>query len=90
MAQTTIKHEVIMEEDILQQEKNVSEAFSRQSFLFDEIYEHNPITLLMREKVRNEVLTYISKGDKILELICGTGIDTVFFCEKRLPCISYR
>jgi len=64
------------------QEKKVSEAFSRQSFSFDEIYENNPITLLMREKARNEVLKYIRPGAQMLELNCGTGIDTMFFARK--------
>ena len=70
-----------MVKDILQEQK-VNEAFSRQSVSFDHIYESNPITLLMRQKVRNEVLKYISPGDEILELNCGTGIDAVFFAQN--------
>ena len=68
--------------DIQLQEQQVSEAFSRQSVVFDDIYETNPITLWMRNKFRNEVLRFIKPGDPILELNCGTGIDTLFFAQK--------
>jgi ubiquinone/menaquinone biosynthesis C-methylase UbiE len=67
--------------EALRQENKVSEAFSRQSVSFDDIYENNPITLLMRDKTRREVLKYIQPGAKILELNCGTGIDTIFFAR---------
>ena len=65
-----------------EQEEKVSEAFSRQSVVFDDIYETNPITLWMRSRFRNEVLKFIRPGDNILELNCGTGIDTLFFAQK--------
>jgi ubiquinone/menaquinone biosynthesis C-methylase UbiE len=68
--------------DTLQQENIVSEAFSRQSASFDDIYEHNPITLWMRDKARAEALEYLQSGDNMLELNCGTGIDTLFFAKK--------
>ena len=67
---------------LILQEQNVSNAFSRQSSVFDDIYENNPITLIIRQKARNEVLGHISPGDHILELNCGTGIDTMFFAGK--------
>jgi ubiquinone/menaquinone biosynthesis C-methylase UbiE len=70
-----------MATDILQ-EQLVNEAFSRQSASFDDIYENNAITLLMRQKTRNEVLKYINSDDHILELNCGTGIDSLFFAKK--------
>jgi ubiquinone/menaquinone biosynthesis C-methylase UbiE len=66
----------------LLQESNVSEAFSRQSFVFDNIYESNTTTLWMRQKVRNEILGQLKPGNRILELNCGTGIDTIFFARQ--------
>lgn len=68
--------------DIIIQEQTVSEAFSRQSPIFDDVYENNGITLWMRNRVRNEVLQHIKPGSKMLELNCGTGIDSVFFARK--------
>lgn len=67
---------------ILQQEQKVSDAFSKQSVSFDSIYENNPITLWMRDRVRREVLSFLKPDDHILELNCGTGIDSVFFAQK--------
>lgn len=36
----------------------------------------------MRNRVRNEILLRISDNDRILELNCGTGIDSIFFAKK--------
>lgn len=71
-----------MVNNVLAQEQNVSDAFSRQSVVFDDIYENNPITLIIRDKARNEVLKFIRPGDNMLELNCGTGIDTIYFAQK--------
>lgn len=68
--------------NVQRQEMTVSKAFSRQSSLFDDIYENNSITLWMRNRTRGEVLKYLREGDEMLELNCGTGIDSLFFAAK--------
>ena len=68
--------------DIKRQEQVVNDAFSKQSAFFDDIYEHNAINLWMRNKARNEALKFLKAGDNMLELNCGTGIDTMFFAQK--------
>ncbi|RYE20939.1 MAG: class I SAM-dependent methyltransferase [Sphingobacteriales bacterium] len=68
--------------DKITQERTVSEAFSRQSPIFDDVYENNGITLWMRNRVRHEVLQTIKPGSRMLELNCGTGIDSVFFAKQ--------
>ena len=65
-----------------EQEKNVSEAFSRQSVVFDAIDSENAIHTWIRSRVRNEVLSHIKVGARMLELNCGTGIDSVFFAQR--------
>jgi ubiquinone/menaquinone biosynthesis C-methylase UbiE len=64
------------------QEILVSDAFSRQSSAFDEIDERNSLLLWIRNRVRNEVLQYITPGASMLELNCGTGLDAVFFAQR--------
>lgn len=66
----------------------VSDAFSRQSPEFDNIYNGNYTTLWMRERVRQEVLKHISPGARMLELNCGTGIDSLFFAGKGFEVVS--
>lgn len=66
----------------LQQEKEVSEAFSRQSPMFDAIDDANSIILWMRDRVRKEVAVYMKPSSEILELNCGTGIDSVYFAKQ--------
>lgn len=63
-------------------EVNVSDAFSRQSSIFDETYNGNYTTLWMRNRVRKEVLNYIKPQSRLLELNCGTGIDSFFFVNN--------
>lgn len=63
-------------------EESVNTAFSRQSGIFDTIYENNSITTWMRNRVRKEVLSHISGGASILELNAGTGLDSVFFAKN--------
>ncbi len=68
--------------NFLEQEKQVSKAFSKQAAIFDEEDLKNPILQWMRSIVRKSVLSNIKKDARILELNCGTGIDSVFFAEK--------
>jgi ubiquinone/menaquinone biosynthesis C-methylase UbiE len=66
----------------LQQEQDVSKAFSKQSSQFDAIDDANSIIAWVRNRVRNEVLSFIKPSSSILELNCGTGIDSIFFAQK--------
>lgn len=71
-----------------EQEILVSEAFSKQSSSFDIIDEENDIIGWMRERIRKEVLMYMPKQAKLLELNCGTGIDSVFFAQKGMDVLA--
>lgn len=64
------------------QETNVSEAFSRQSIVFDAIDDSNDIIIWMRNRIRNEVNAHINPCSQILELNCGTGIDSIYFAKN--------
>ena len=66
----------------LEQEQDVSKAFSKQSSQFDAIDDANSIIAWVRDRVRREVLSFIKPKAEILELNCGTGIDSVFFAQK--------
>jgi ubiquinone/menaquinone biosynthesis C-methylase UbiE len=66
----------------VQQEQTVSAAFSLQSPSFDKIDEENELILWVRDRVRTEVLQYLSPKADILELNCGTGIDAIFFAQQ--------
>ena len=65
-------------------EQKVSEAFSKQSFVFDEIDKNNPINMHMRNVVRQHVLSLVKPNQQMLELNAGTGLDAVFFAEQGL------
>lgn len=65
-----------------QQETSVSRAFSRQSIVFDAIDDANLIIGWVRNRVRNEVSRFIKPNSSILELNCGTGIDSIYFAQK--------
>ena len=60
----------------------VSEAFSRQSEIFDKYEEQNEILKWMRYVTRTHVLRHLKNGDEILEINSGTGLDAVFFAGK--------
>jgi ubiquinone/menaquinone biosynthesis C-methylase UbiE len=59
----------------------VSEAFTRQSEIFDQYEKGNEILKWMRAQTQIHVSKYLKRGDEILELNSGTGIDAVFFAE---------
>jgi len=59
----------------------VASAFSKQSEIFDQLEEDNQILQWMRNQVHRHCMRFFRKGDNILELNCGTGIDAVFFAE---------
>lgn len=65
----------------MQNSIQVSNAFTRQSVHFDELYQSNPMVEYMRKRVYNHVLKYHKPG-KMLELNAGTGTDAIFFNSK--------
>lgn len=67
---------------LVNNETNASDAFSRQSGVFDEIYSNNAIINYKRERVREHVMPYLKPGSRILELNSGTGEDAVFFAQQ--------
>lgn len=58
------------------------EAFSRQSFVFDELYAENKIVAYKRERTRSALESQLKKGSTILELNAGTGQDALYFASK--------
>lgn len=72
-----------MPETVIQQGK-VSEAFSKQSVVFDDLDKSNPIIQWMRNKIRSHVLSQCMPGGRMLELNAGTGLDAVFFAQHGL------
>ncbi|NEU07715.1 class I SAM-dependent methyltransferase [Flavihumibacter sp. R14] len=66
----------------LPEEIQAEQAFDKQSAVFDELYTANPIIQYKRSRVRDLVLKYVKRGNKILELNAGTGEDAVYFAEK--------
>jgi ubiquinone/menaquinone biosynthesis C-methylase UbiE len=63
-------------------ELKVSEAFSRQSVIFDELNNNNKISEYLRSIYRAEVDSKLRPNDRILELNCGTGLDAIYFASK--------
>lgn len=70
--------------NVKQQENFVSEAFTKQSPIFDAIDYENNLVQLIRSNIREHVLQYASPYQSMLELNCGTGLDAVFFVEQGL------
>ena len=66
------------------QEADVNEAFDAQSSKFDSITTHNPMEVLYRNLAREQVMHYAQKGERLLELNCGTGLDAMYFSEQGL------
>jgi len=61
--------------------QHVSEAFSKQSVIFDSLNQENCISEYLRGQFQKEVLSHLKPQSEILELNCGTGIDAVFFAQ---------
>lgn len=59
----------------------VSEAFSKQSEVFDALNKENKISEYLRGQFREEVLLQLKPNSEVLELNCGTGMDAVFFAK---------
>lgn len=64
------------------QEQQVNAAFSKQSPAFDRIDEENKLIVWMRQRIHQEVMSFIRKADYLLELNCGTGIDALYFASQ--------
>lgn len=64
------------------QEQQVASAFSRQAPVFDKIDKENMLITWMRNRIREEVMSFVRKDDYMLELNCGTGIDALYFASK--------
>src|SRR5436190_7256929 len=62
--------------------KLVEQAFGRQSAVFDELDEKNPILQWLRSRIRDQVFLWTRSGGNILELNCGTGLDALYFASK--------
>ncbi len=63
-------------------ELDASAAFSKQSVVFDELYDKNTIVTYKRERVRAHVESLIRSNATILELNAGTGQDSMYFACK--------
>ncbi|HEX2616819.1 MAG TPA: class I SAM-dependent methyltransferase [Flavobacteriales bacterium] len=65
-----------------------TDAFSRQSGVFDAIDAANPLIGRMRALVRAEALKHMKPRDALLELNAGTGIDSFYFAEQGLRVLA--
>ncbi len=63
-------------------ELNASDAFSRQSVVFDGIYSNNTIINYKRARVRVHIMQHLKPGSAILELNAGTGEDAIFLAQQ--------
>jgi len=63
-------------------ELKASEAFTRQSKVFDRLYGSNTTIQYKRQRVREHILKYVKTEDCMLELNCGTGEDAIFFARR--------
>ncbi|MEQ8584040.1 MAG: class I SAM-dependent methyltransferase [Marinoscillum sp.] len=66
----------------MKNEDIVAKAFGKQSKIFDQIYDSNPIVNYMREIIRNHVMNRAVAGSKMLEVNAGTGTDAIFFGQR--------
>jgi ubiquinone/menaquinone biosynthesis C-methylase UbiE len=63
-------------------ELKASEAFTKQSKVFDNLYNADKIIQYKRKRVRGHILNYAKPNDFMLELNCGTGEDALFFAKR--------
>lgn len=71
-----------MRESNNQNEQNAAVAFSKQSNIFDQLYEKNTIIHYKRERVRRHLLDYLPDNAFILELNAGTGDDAIWLAKQ--------
>ena len=58
-----------------------SEAFSKQSAVFDELFGTDAMIQYKRKRVRDHIMRIAKPGGYMLELNCGTGEDALFFAQ---------
>lgn len=63
-------------------ELRAAEAFTKQSKVFDRLYNSDAIIQYKRQRVREHILQYAQPGCSMLELNCGSGEDAMFFAGK--------
>lgn len=63
-------------------ELEASKAFTRQSKVFDQLYNDDAIIQYKRQRVREHILQQLKPGSTMLELNCGSGEDAIFFAQK--------
>jgi ubiquinone/menaquinone biosynthesis C-methylase UbiE len=63
-------------------EERASNAFGKQSVVFDKIYEDNTIVHYKRERVRAQLSKYLATNSFILELNSGTGEDAIWLAQQ--------
>ena len=62
-------------------EQQAALAFSRQSVVFDQLYQRNTIIQYKRERVRNHLTRYLPQNASVLELNAGTGDDAIWLAQ---------
>lgn len=63
-------------------ELKAAEAFTKQSRVFDQLYNDDLIIQYKRKRVREHILKYAESECNMLELNCGSGEDAIFFAKK--------
>lgn len=63
-------------------ELKASDAFTKQSKVFDQLYSNDAIIQYKRERVRKHILSHAKPFSHMLELNCGTGEDAIYFAKK--------
>ena len=67
---------------------HTKDSFNKISDSFDEEDRENAILQWMRNTVYEIYLSYFKKGDKLLELNAGTGIDAVYLASKGIKILA--
>ncbi|MGZ5190067.1 MAG: class I SAM-dependent methyltransferase [Flavisolibacter sp.] len=62
--------------------QKASDAFSKQSTVFDKLYGDDGMIQYKRKRVRDHILHFAKSGGSMLELNCGTGEDALFFAQQ--------
>ncbi len=68
---------------------SASKAFGKQSIIFDDLYDSNPIVSYMRQVIRDTVMKNIKPGSQILEVNAGTATDAIFFARNGFRISAY-
>jgi ubiquinone/menaquinone biosynthesis C-methylase UbiE len=63
-------------------EQQAALAFSKQSIVFDQLYEKNTIIQYKRDRVRKHLMTMLPPNASVLELNAGTGDDAIWLAMQ--------